>query len=260
MDVKVLILAASILLSGLFYLMLSPLTADQQSGPTAKNMSPLFECSSEADCGRPAFTGLYACRGGNVYGEYSSYVCVADDSGSKCVQLLTMEYVRNCIEPQECVPGLNECRTERSTTIAYTPAVTYTQPARLPSSTTTLSDVTCVRDTNCGIDHYSKPYCTTSGHSVRDYITYTCLNPGTYSSQCTRQKKTYLVDYCGFDQACIMGECVEKRYLSWYCVREDCCATDFSSCGNYSVQFLPFPIANLKNETYTLEHNTTIYP
>lgn len=257
MNLKVIILVIAVLVLALSYIAFI-LPLDDATPPIVnKPSAPL--CSSDLECGVSGFTGFYVCKGDNIFGEYIAYMCVdIGNSESRCKQIISMEFIKNCPDNEECVPGLRECKqTPKKTTTTL--ANTYQNIVPTSPTTTTLSDINCVRDSNCGIDHYGKPYCTSSGHSVRDYIKYKCVNPGTYSSRCAREKTTYLVDYCGFDQACIRGECVEKRYLSWYCVREDCCATDFSLCGNYSIEFLPFPIPNLHNETYVLEHNQTVY-
>jgi hypothetical protein len=167
-----------------------------------------------------------------------------------------MEFVDSCSDEEECVTGLGECQ-RKTTTTTMKKIIEHERPAVI-ATTTTLVNVTCFRDSNCGLDRYGKPYCTTSGHSVRDHIHYKCLNPGTYSSKCVKEKKSYLVDYCGVGEACIRGECVDKTQLGWYCLREDCCATDYSLCEDYPIKMLPFPIRG-ENETYTMEHNMTIY-
>ena len=263
MDPKIMVLVAGLLLSALLFIILVPSFMDSAPSNSDEEILNTSECGSDMDCGVSAFTGFYTCRDDQIYGEYLTRLCIQDKNlVYKCVEIRSMEFIQTCFHPDKCVPGLSDCEMETTTTYATIVLPTYTTPEKtyMATTSTTLSDVTCVRNSSCGIDHFGKPYCTTSGHSVRDYITYKCHNPGTYSSRCTREKKTYLVDYCGVGEACIQGECVNKNNLEWYCIRDDCCATDFSLCGDYSVQFLPFPIRGLHNETYYLDHNMVIHP
>jgi len=259
MDRKILIVVVGIVLAGALYVLLSP--AFSGNAPAADNAPELRLCNSDSDCGASGYTGLFVCKGDSIYGEFVAYVCVASGrGGAQCAQLSSMELVRACTQDEECEPGVKDCRKKPPQTTTTLFEVDYNY-APLPSGpTTTLSDVTCARNATCGLDHYTAPYCTTSGHAVRDYIVYLCLNPGTYSSRCVKERTTYLVDYCGYNEACIQGECVDKSLLKWYCVNKGCCDTDISKCAGASVDFLPTPVRGLKNETYTLEHNTTIYP
>jgi hypothetical protein len=256
-----LVALAAFLSAALLLLMLPvfnvPLVAVNSSG---KNVSAMAHCGLDSDCGVSGFTGIYACRNSGIFGEYVTRLCLkAGGADSGCAVFTSMEFVSVCFEPEECVPGSGECRRKATTTVVSRLVAPQSYYASLSTTTTTLSDVACVRNTSCGIDHYGKPYCSGSGHAVRDYVAYACLNPGTHASRCTREKTTYLVDYCGAGEACVMGECVDKRHLDWYCVREDCCDTDFSVCADTPVRFLPFPVRGFDNGTYYLWHNTTVY-
>jgi len=261
MDRKLSILLISILISGFLYVTLSLLLEETpQTTTTEENKLKVLECNSDAECGISGFTGIYDCRNNNVYGEYRIYMCAKiDDQTSKCAKVRSMELIASCDETEKCVPGSSECMVKASSTTTTLLSVQITVKPVVMTTTTLVENITCFRDSNCGLDHYSKPYCTSSGHSVRDYVTYKCVNPGTYGSKCSREKKAYLVDYCGYGEACLRGECVDKSRLSEYCLREDCCATDFDLCGNYSVQLLPFPVRGTYNNSFVEEHNTTIY-
>lgn len=256
MNFRLLLPAAAVLLSVVLYFILTTLL---ENPPAVVNDSGGLSCSLDSDCGVSGYTGSYFCRDSSIFGEYVTRLCLAGNSGFKCVNIASVEYVDACVEPEECIPGLSECRRKATTTEPTRPPAVQEYVIRSPATTTTLSGVVCVRNSSCGFDHYGKPYCAVSGHAVRDYVTYVCLNPGTHASKCMRERKTYLVDYCGVGEACIRGECVDKNRLDWYCIREDCCATDFSLCEGYPVRFLPFPIRGLQNETYYLWHNTTVY-
>jgi hypothetical protein len=260
MDQKLLILAVAVLLSAALYLILVPIPGLTNAPTTTlENRSLVKLCSSDVSCGISNYTGYYECRGGSIYGEYVTRLCASSDIyGSQCVEFKSMEFIRNCIDDEECVTGKSDCYRKPSSTWPSTvpSSVKHYPPTIVP--TTLSSGVTCVRNSSCGFDHYSKTYCSSSGHVMKDYIVYKCLNPGTYSSRCTSQKTTYLVDYCGSGQACVRGQCVEKKNLNWYCVRSDCCATDISLCGNYSIEFLPFPIRGLHDETFVLNPSQTI--
>jgi len=257
MDRKVWMLGIAVLLSGMLYVSITLMLEYSPEPATAEVKPTASECDSDKDCGVSGYTGDYTCRENSIYGEYIVYMCAKQEGLSKCIKVRSMEFVESCTDGEECIQGLGECQRKTTTTTTIKKRVEHENPGVI-ATTTTLTDVTCFRDSNCGLDHYGNPYCTTSGHSVRDYINYTCQNPGTYSSKCIKERKTYLVDYCGFGEACIRGECVDKNRLEEYCLREDCCATDYSMCEDYPVKMLPFPIRG-ENETYTMEHNTTIY-
>jgi hypothetical protein len=252
------IIAAGLFLSLALYLAFTLMPAGTLA--PASNLTAGRECATDADCGKTGFTGVYTCRGESVFGEYATRVCSqAGGGGSVCTVLTGMEYVVNCPQPLECKEGMSECQTRPTTTTRPRDYGSEYTPIPVITTTTTIPNAACMRDESCGIDHYGKPYCTASGHAVRDYIRYKCQNPGTYAAKCSREKTTYLVDYCGSSQACIRGECVEKSRLSWYCIREDCCATDFSLCEGPSADFLPFLVKGRYNSSYVPEHNTTIY-
>ena len=259
MDWRVLIVLLGIVLAGVLYALLSP--AFSENAQPAENASRLRLCNSDNDCGMAGYTGLFVCKGDSIYGEYTVYMCVASGlEGARCTNITSMELVLTCTGDEECEPGFKDCKRKPQQTTTTLFEVDYNYVPLPSGPATTLSDVACARNASCGLDHYSKTYCTTSGHAVRDYIVYACLNPGTYSSRCVKERTTYLVDYCGYNEACMQGECVDKRFLAWYCANRGCCDTDIRKCAGASVDFLPTPVRGLKNETYTLEHDTTIYP
>jgi hypothetical protein len=256
-DRRILIVTFGIIVAGVLYVLFTP--AFLGTPPQGNNAS-VRACNSDGDCGASGYTGLYACKGNSIYGEYAARICVSSGQDSaKCALLSSMELVHTCSGDEECEPGFKDCRLKPNQTTTTLFEVEYVEIPPSSGPTTTLSGVVCVRNSSCGLDHHTKPYCTSSGHSVRDYIAYACLNPGTYASRCVKERTTYLVDYCGYNEACVQGECVDKSLLKWYCMNRGCCDTDISKCTG-SVDFLPLPIRGLKNETFTLEHNTTIRP
>ncbi|MFH1126458.1 MAG: hypothetical protein V1703_04990 [Candidatus Altiarchaeota archaeon] len=232
MDLKVAILVTAFLLSGVLYLALRDIGND--TTPPSENESyrpPL--CNTDSDCGISGSTGIYKCNGDSILVETIKSTCFGGGSpNAKCVQITDSDFIKKCTGDFECIDGQGDCLKKMvSTTVTTLPTAQYETP-KPRITTTTLSDVTCSRDATCGLDHYSKLYCSKNGHVVNDYVKYKCLNPGTYASRCTREKTTYLVDYCGYDEICAQGQCIDKRDMDWYCFTEDCCDTDISQCEN----------------------------
>jgi len=113
MNWKLLIIVIAVLLVGLWYALVSlPEVQDAGTVPApVTDGHDVRECSSGEECGVPGFTGVYACRGDNVFGEYVTYICFAAGNSSKCVEVTSMEYIKNCArEGRECVSGLRECQ------------------------------------------------------------------------------------------------------------------------------------------------------
>jgi|GEM_PF-5023549 len=65
----------------------------------------------------------------------------------------------------------------------------------------------CYRDSDCGKDFVSEPYCYEK-YILRDYVTCSCVNPGTVSSYCETVNETRVEELCLGDLECREGRCV----------------------------------------------------
>jgi hypothetical protein len=113
MDWKVILIAAILLLAGLFYALNTPplkqaiIPATEQSA----GGQGVYGCISDEECGVSGFTGVYACRGDNVFGEYVTYFCASAGNKTACMQFTSLEFIKNCArEGRECASGLRECQ------------------------------------------------------------------------------------------------------------------------------------------------------
>ena len=182
-----------------------------------------IECSIDSQCGTLGLTGNYECRGQSIFGEYKVYVCANQATPeSKCVEIRTMEFLKNCENIGECINGVSDCEIRTTTTvyIPTEPSTKRTLPPYETTPTTRPTNVKCMKDSNCGFNHTSQRYCS-NGHAVVDYIGYKCTNPGTYAARCSSEKTTYLVDYCGTGEICLFGKCRLWNWLSLF-PRKNC--------------------------------------
>ncbi len=67
-------------------------------------------------------------------------------------------------------------------------------------------DIACVVDSECGTSEYIGDYYCKDGNVYRDYIKYTCTNPGEIDSACINETKAVLVGNCQAEEICIEGE------------------------------------------------------
>ena len=67
----------------------------------------------------------------------------------------------------------------------------------------------CHRDSDCGKDFVSEPYCYVN-YVLRDYVTYSCVNPDTVNSYCETFNETRVEEHCLEDLECREGRCVGR--------------------------------------------------
>jgi uncharacterized repeat protein (TIGR01451 family) len=165
---------------------------------------PQVACSSNTDCGNNAYTGSPSCQGNSVYQNYITYTCLnPGTANSTCSNSTASQLKNNCTGNQTCSGG--SCLNQ---------------------------NIACSSNTDCGNNAYTgSPSC--QGNSVyQNYITYTCLNPGTANSTCSNSTASQLKNNCTGNQTCSGGSCgtncsthsyqqCNGSYLYWY-----------DSCGN----------------------------
>lgn len=70
-------------------------------------------------------------------------------------------------------------------------------------------EIICSLNSDCGEDGYlGEDYCS-EGNAVRDYVTYTCNNPGTEESFCSDVTAPEIIEECDF--GCEEGICLEEE-------------------------------------------------
>ena len=73
---------------------------------------------------------------------------------------------------------------------------------------TTAQNITCFKDIDCGQTSFIGNYYCLNNYIYKNYINYTCLNPGTSSSGCAVINGTYILAYCNpnLNQSCVEGQ------------------------------------------------------
>ena len=69
---------------------------------------------------------------------------------------------------------------------------------------------TCNSNSDCGTNGYvGSPYCGADGNAYRDYMIYTCYNPGECIASCDSQTNSYIWQFCNTNSTtCVNGACV----------------------------------------------------
>ncbi|MBI2124627.1 hypothetical protein HYT92_02435 [Candidatus Pacearchaeota archaeon] len=78
-------------------------------------------------------------------------------------------------------------------------------------------NVTCFRDIDCGQSEFVGEYfCWNRDYIARNYINYTCVNPGTTSSGCVKTNSTTVLNYCSpsLNQVCVSGQSICKLTIN----------------------------------------------
>ena len=71
-----------------------------------------------------------------------------------------------------------------------------------------VQNITCFKDIDCGQNAFVGDYSCTNSYISRNYINYTCVNPGTTSSKCVAANSTFFLTYCNpnLNQICVSGQ------------------------------------------------------
>ena len=134
-------------------------------------------CSSASDCGTSGYVGGAFCQNNNVYKNYKTYTCNNPGTpSSNCANSTAAQLINTCSSGQVCSAG--QC-----------------------------ANVVCSNSSSCGTSGFTgSPFC--QGNSVyQNYITYTCNNPGTSSSNCTNSTVAQFKNACTSGQVCSNGSC-----------------------------------------------------
>jgi len=68
-------------------------------------------------------------------------------------------------------------------------------------------NITCFSNLDCGTSQFTGNYYCSNNSITRNYLNYTCINPGTISSSCPSSTSAVLLNYCNsnLNQTCVNG-------------------------------------------------------
>lgn len=167
-------------------------------------------CLNNADCGINGFIGNNFCNGASgkdLFRNFTSFTCNdAGKSTSFCTNSTSPVLNQTCSDI--CDNG--QCKTivcyNNSQCNDYN---VWTEDICLNPGTYDSScihnDIKCFSNSDCGINTLSGNSC--SGlNIVRNYLNFTCNNPGQFSSYCSNFSGFYLIQQCA--QQCSLGQCL----------------------------------------------------
>ena len=139
-------------------------------------------CNTDANCGTNGFTGNAFCQDGNVFRNFTTYACNK--------------------------PGTAESFCSNSTTAQLTKACGTNQTCNNGSCVSL--NIACGSNSDCGTNGLTgNAFC--QGNSVyKNFITYSCNNPGTNQSYCSGSYTPQLVKTCSPNQTCTNGSCTTQ--------------------------------------------------
>jgi cysteine-rich repeat protein len=173
------------------------------------------QCTADADCGGDICESQDDfCRNGNIFNRITctdhsclSNVCLSETESEL---FLVKECELGCVpvtggaacrEDFGCETD-SECNDNHNRTI---------DKCNLPGTIDafcTNRPVECFNDAECGTDRFvGQEYCSIDGNSARDFVEFTCNNPGTAVSFCTDSIIQEVIEHC--ENSCFDGECLE---------------------------------------------------
>lgn len=146
-------------------------------------LNEFVECFTETDCGIDGLVGSNICSTeGNLEREFVDYICNnAGTPQSSCASETTVQTTQNC--DFGCNEG--QCISEE--------------------------DISCFTNSDCGTNGFVGENSCSGEDVVKDFMTYTCLNPGTLSSTCANQTDSELFEICDF--GCSAGTCLPEPVI-----------------------------------------------
>ena len=179
-------------------------------------------CNQNSDCGTAGFLGNNFCSNGNVFRNYSIPICnLPGTTGSFCSNSISPVLIQTCAyccSNGQCLPQIN---------------------------------ITCSRNSDCGIDGWiGQPQCS-NNNLVQDYRTFICNMPGTTGSFCSNLTVSRVLEIC--NNGCSNGACITiKCYNDSDCddgktnTKDSCinpgtnqsyCKYEYTYKGNYNNTF-----------------------
>ena len=175
-----------------------------------------INCNSNTQCGTNKFLNQLTCKDGNVFDKYITFTCNNPGSTSSyCSNSVTDKVKVLCTSGQVCSNGAcvpvacsddTDCNDNDQTTIDK---CNYPGTAQ---SYCSHNPVNCNSNSQCGTNGYfGNNFC--QGDDVfQNYITYTCVSPGTENSHCTNSTVAKIKSDCDDStQVCSNGQCTNKN-------------------------------------------------
>gem|GEM_PF-1543648 len=169
-------------------------------------------CNTGTDCGTNGFTGNAFCQAGNVFRNFTTYACNK--------------------------PGTAESFCSNSTTAQLTQACGTNQACNNGSCVS--QNIACGSNTDCGSNGLTGNAFCQDNNAYKNFITYSCNNPGTNLSYCSSSLTPQLVRTCSPSQTCTNGSCTTQSIT---------CHNN-SECGNNGYIGSPFCQGNSTYKNY----------
>jgi fimbrial isopeptide formation D2 family protein len=153
-------------------------TASQTCG-NGSCVNKNIACSASADCGTNALTGNPFCQNNNVYRNQITYFCnEPGKTTSFCSNTLVPQLTSSCGTNKTCDNG--SCSTP---------------------------DIACGSNSDCGSNSLTGNAFCQAGNAYKNFITYSCNNPGKTTSFCSNSTTPQLTQTCSPNQQCTNGSC-----------------------------------------------------
>ena len=198
-----------------------------------------INCSSNSGCGTNGLVNGLFCQNNNVFQNFITYTCHnAGTIQSYCSNSTSGQLQQTCLQNQICSNGI--CVNQSiicNNNLDCDDNNPYTQDQcinpRTPQSYCNYTNITCINNSDCGINGVSNPFCNNNDVFTNQTI-YTCINPNSTSSRCSNSTSSQKTFDCGSNSCGTYGTNYCKGdnvYHSRTCYNKGC---SLSSCFNNS--------------------------
>jgi len=205
------------------------------------NPPPVINCSTNLQCGTNAWTGALQCSSNDSYQNYLTFTCNNPGTiGSYCTNSTPFTIKQDCgdttydawsgnicegsnviktrlVHNRGCSVG--SCYTNDSTEKQIVQTCQYGCTNGACNSAPVIN---CSTNVQCGTNAFSGNNFCSSGNVFRNFITFTCANPGTGSSYCSNSSSALLNQTCS--NGCTNGVCNSAPVIN--CSTNTQCGTD----------------------------------
>lgn len=186
----------------------------------------VINCFSSADCGIDGYLGADYCFNDDVYDYFKYYICnnagtissscsfssipsvktdcgnnYCEDYGSNYCKVNDVYHLRNC-HSKGCLNGgcFDNINVEET--------LVQTCSNGCLNSNCIIGNIICYNNVDCGTNSYIGDLFCQSGNVYQNFISFSCLNPGTTQSYCNNFTSPLLNQTCLQGQTCSNGQCV----------------------------------------------------
>ncbi len=224
--------------------------------------TPVINCSSNSDCGTDIF-GDNFCQDNDIFKLLSRKICVNSGTPqSFCITSIVPQLSQDCGENSCDNFGANYCKNNNvyksrtcndkgcSNNLCFNNQKTDEQLVQTCCSSQVCSNgqcitipptpqINCTSDSQCGTNIFTGNNFCQNNNVFGNFITYTCINPGTANSHCSSSTAAQLKQGCGNSSCSSFGAnyCKGKDvYHSQTCYNKGCSTSlTNSTCFNNSV-------------------------